>query len=173
MRRNMGRLLVVLSVVLFALAIGTRTGFAEQIALESYVGNRPGDADRIAPLIRSVFDRRGFTVDPPTLRMLFREHVFRPGLVAPKFGDTLKKLSSAAENDFSDEKYAKVASDLSKLIEAMRQNPLILARDPKYRELAMRVLVYYALADGRQAQALASAGKPDEATRAERIRDEP
>jgi hypothetical protein len=168
MRRTMSRSLALLLVS----AIGTQAAFADRLLFESYVGNRPAEANRIAPLIRSVFERRGFTVDPQVLTMLFREHAYRPGLVAPKFADTLKRASLAAEDDFSEEKYAKVAEDLGKLILSMRQNLLIFTREPKYRDLALRVLVYYALACDRQAQVLTLAGKPDEAAKAERLRDD-
>jgi len=156
--------------LLIAFVIGPQAAHADRLLFESYVGNRPAEAARIMPLIRSVFERHGFTVDPLVLAMYFRDHAYRPGLVAPRFAETLKRAALKAEDDFSEEKYPKMVADLSNQILAMRQNPQIFTREPKHREFALRVLVFYALACGRQARALAD--KPDEAARLERLRDD-
>ena len=165
MRAQASRCLVLLLVVTFSTA-----AHADRLLFESYVGNRPAEAARVAPLIRSVFERHGFTVDPLVLAMFFREHAYRPGLVAPHFAEALKRAELRAENDFWEEKYPKVIEDLGNQIIAMRQNPLIFTREPKHREIALRVLVFYALACGRQARVLAD--KPDEAAKFERLRDD-
>lgn len=156
--------------LLLAFAIGPKAAHADRLLFESYVGDRPADAARVIPLIRSVFERHGFTVDPLVLAMYFRDHAYRPGLVAPRFAETLKRAALRAEDDFSEEKYPKMVADLGNQILAMRQNPQIFTREPKHREFALRVLVFYALACGRQARALAD--KPDEAARLERLRDD-
>jgi hypothetical protein len=165
-RRVVGRSLV----VLLASAIGTRAAEADRLLLESHVGNRSPDAARIAPLVRSVFERHGFTVDPLVLASYLREHAYRPGLVAPRFGESLKRASLRAEDDFTDEKYKKMIDELGNLIIAMHQNSAVFTREPKLREFAVRVMVFYALACGRQARVLAD--KPTEAARFERLRDD-
>lgn len=151
-------------------AAGFRAAHADRLLFESYVGNRPTEAARIVPLIRSVFDRHGFTSDPQVLAMFFREHAHRPGLVAPRFADALKRAALRAEDDFSEEKYQKMIEDLGNLIVAMRQNAQIFTREPKYREFALHVLVFYALACGRQARVLVD--KSDDAAKLERLRDD-
>ena len=166
MNRNVGRALAALSVV----ALGSRVAQADRLLFESYVGNRPADAARIAPLIRSVFERHGFTVDPLVLAMYFREHAYRPGLVSPKLAEMLKRTERKAEDDFWDEKYLKVIEDLRNQILWMRQNPQVFAREPKHRETALHVLVFYALACDHQARVLID--KPDEAAKFERLRDD-
>jgi hypothetical protein len=52
----------------------------------------------------------------------------------------------------------------------MRQNSLVLTRDPKNRELALRTMVFYALACGRLAKA--NGVMPAEAEKLTRLRDE-
>src|SRR5512143_847469 len=116
MNRNLGRALAALSV----LALGSRVAQADRLLFESSAGHRPAGAARIAPLIRSVFERHGFTVDPLVLAMYFREHAYRPGLVAPRFAETLKRAALRAEDDFSEEKYPKMVADLGNQILAMR-----------------------------------------------------
>jgi hypothetical protein len=160
-------LAVVLAV---ALATEASTAHADRLLFESYVGNRPAEAARIAPLIRTVFDRHGFTVDPLVLAMMFREHAYRPGLVASYFAETLKRTQQRAEDLFWNEKYLKVIEDLGNLIVAMRQNSLVFAKEPKYRDTALHALVFYALACGRQARVLAD--KPQDGAKFERLRDD-
>lgn len=157
-------------VALLMLALGAPAAHADRLLFESYVGNRPAEAARIAPLMRSVFERHGFTVDPLVLAMYFREHAYHPGLVSPKLADMLKRVERRAEDDFWDEKYLKVIEDLRNQIIWMRQNPQVFAREPKHRETALRMLVFYALACDRQAHVLAD--KPDDAAKFERLRDD-
>jgi hypothetical protein len=166
MSRKVARSLALLLVS----AIGSRTAEADRLLFESHVGNRSPDAARIAPLVRSVFERHGFTVDPLVLAMYLREHAYRPGLVAPRFGESLKRASLRAEDDFTDENYKKMIDELGNLIIFARQNSAIFTREPKLREFALRVMVFYALACGRQARVLAD--KPTEAAKFERLRDD-
>ena len=161
---------VALVTALLAVTCAPDVALADGILFESYVGTRPAEADRIAMLVHAVFDRRGFIVDLPTLTRLFHEHAFRQGVVAPRFGEILRKQSLAGANDFSDGNFRRAADGLGKLITAMRQNALVVARDPKNRELALRALVYYALACGRLAEAQEAA--PTEAERYARLRDD-
>src|SRR5262245_12703823 len=97
---------------LLVLALLSSAARAERLLFESYVGNRPTEAARIAPLIRSVFERRGFTVDPLVLAMYFREHRYRPGAASPKLVDMLQRVERRAEDDFWEERYSKVIEDL-------------------------------------------------------------
>jgi hypothetical protein len=166
MNRKVGCSLASLLVV----AMGSRAAQADRLLFESHVGSRSADAARIAPLVRSVFERHGFTVDPLVLAMYLREHAYRPGLVAPRFAETLKRASLRAEDDFTDEKYTKMIEELGNLIISMRQNSVIFTREPKYREFALHVMVFYALACGRQARVLVD--KPAEAAKFERLRDD-
>lgn len=171
MRGLVRRQLVLMLVVTFVTKAST--AHADRLLFESYVGNRPAEAARIAPLIRTVFERHGFTTDPLVLAMIFREHAYRPGLGAPYFAERLKRIAQRAEDLFWDENYLKVIEDLGNLIIAMRQNPLTFAKEPKYREVALRALVFYALACSRQAKVLAAeATKADEAAKFERLRDD-
>jgi len=156
--------------VLLASALGSRAAEADRLLFESHVGNRSPDAARIAPLVRSVFERHGFTVDPLVLAMYLREHAYRPGLVAPRFGESLKRASLRAEDDFTNENYKKMIDELGNLIISVRQNSAIFTREPKLRAFAMRVIVFYALACGRQARVLVD--KPTEAAKFERLRDD-
>lgn len=158
--------------VVAMLTTGVRLARAQRVVFESYVGNRPPEAERIMPLVRTVFERRGFTIDPKVLAALVREHVYRPGISSPKageLGELLKRQSLAGENYFASGNFAATTSEIEKLLTTIRQNPLALALTPKYRELAMRALVFYALAKGRQA--LAPDLTPDDVTAALRERD--
>ena len=169
--RPRSTLLVLL--VVATLTMDARTTCAERIVFESYVGNRPPEAERIMPLVRMVFERRGFTVDPKILARQLHEHAYRPGISSPKsgeLGELLKRQDTAGENYFAAGNFAAAATELGKLITTIRQNPLALARTLKYRELAMRALVFYALAKGRQAQAPDL--KQDDLTAALRERDD-
>jgi hypothetical protein len=154
------------------LITGARRTRAERAVFESYVGNRPPEAERIMPFVRMVFDRRGFTVDPKVLATRLREHAYRPGISSPKaaaLGELLKRQSLAGENYFASGNFADAATELEKLLATLRQNPLTLALTPKHRELAMRALVFYALAKGRQAQAPDM--RPDDVAATLRVRD--
>jgi hypothetical protein len=155
---------------LVLLAVAAPAARADRLLFESYVGSRPAAAARIAPLIRTVFQQHGFTVDPEVLAMYFRDHRYRPGAVSPKLVDMLQRVERRAEDDFWDEKYLKVIDNLRSQILWMRQNPLVFASEPKHRETALRVLVFYALACDRQAHVLSD--KPDDAAKLERIRDD-
>lgn len=159
--------------VVAMLSTSARTVRAERVVFESYVGNRPPEAERIAPLVRMVFDRRGFTVDPKVLAARLREHAYRPGISSPRageLGELLKRRALAGENYYASGNFAAATTELEKLLTTIRQNPLALARTPKYRELAMRALVFYALAKGRRAQAPDM--RPDDVTAALRERDD-
>lgn len=163
------------SLLVFTLGTpGARAGApearAERLLFESYVGNRPAEAARIAPLIRTIFERHGFTADPLVLAMYLRDHAYRPALASPRFAESLKRASLRAEDDFTDEKYAKMIEELGNQINLIRQNSLVFTREPKFRQFALSVMVFYALACGRQAKVLAD--KPDEAARLERLRDD-
>jgi hypothetical protein len=150
--------------VLLALLLATQgagTARAERIAIESYVGKRPADADRVVRRIRTVFARHGFTVQPAALARLFRAHAFQPGVVSPSFAKRLQSNTEEGENAFMNEDFNGAAKILGALIEEMRRNPLVVARDPESRALAFRSLLSYALASGRQAVAALASGDAD------------
>ena len=149
----MGRRILSFLIAIATLVSTLRAAVADSLLLESYVGARPPDADRIAVLVHAVFERRGFVVDIPTLTRLLQEHAYRPGLVNPKFEDVLRNTSRTAENDYTGRRFKKAVKDLARLIGLMRQNALVLTHDPKNRDLALRAMVFYALACGRLATA--------------------
>lgn len=157
-------------VVVPMLVAAPATAHADRLLLESYVGNRPAEAARIMPLVRTIFEHKGFTTDPLVLGMMFHEHAYRPGLVHAGLGDMLLHSEQKAEDAFWNENYLKAISDLGNLIGAMRQNPLIFVREPKRRDTALRALVFYALACGRQARVLKDTA--DEAAKYQRLRDD-
>ena len=95
----MDRRAVIALVMIVAFASDIRAAVADRLVFESYVGTRPADAERIAVLVHSVFDRRGFIVDLPTLTRLLQEHAYRPGVVAPKFEEVLRSDARSGEND--------------------------------------------------------------------------
>lgn len=150
--------------VLLALLLvtqGASTALAERIAIESYVGQRPANADRVARWVRTVFARHRFTVQPAALARLFRAHTFRPGIVSPTFAKRLQSNTEEGENAFMNEDFNGAAKILGALLEEMRRNPLVVARDPENRALAFRSLLSYALASGRQAVAALASGDAD------------
>jgi hypothetical protein len=128
-----GQALSLLLAAAFATEAST-PAHADRFLFESYVGNRPAEAARIAPLIRTVFERHGFTVDPLVLTMMFREHAYRPGLVAPYFAETLKRTEQRAEEMFWNEKYLKIIED-PKPHRSTRQNSLVFAKNRSIERL--------------------------------------
>lgn len=167
-RSGAARLLATLLVV----TLGASRAVAEQIAIESFVGQRSPDAERVMPLVRAVFDRHGFTVQPAVLTRLFRAHAFRPGLVASKFARELPGKTEDGVNAFVNEKFDDAARILGELIAGIRRSPLVIARDPKNHALAFQVLLFYALASGRQAEIALVANHREEAAQAVRRRDD-
>jgi hypothetical protein len=163
--------LVVLVSVLLALASASDAR-ADRLLLESYAGNRLSDAERVAPLVREVFTRRGFIADLSTLRVLLREHTYRPGVATPGFDAVLRRQVGLAATQLSEEKFDLVAANLGKVIDQMRQNSFVVAHDQKLRDEALHALVFYALACSRRAQLLSGASRASDAALAERLRDE-
>ncbi len=131
---------------------------ADSFAVETYVGSRPAEAERVMARLRPILLREGFVADPAMLSTMFAEHRTQPGLLDPRFdGDKWTKriedgVSAYVDAD-TDAAFDLAATILGPQLAVARRNRLVLAREPKYREEMRRALIYYALARGRQSTA--------------------
>ncbi len=120
------------------------TAYADRIAVEAYVGDRPADAERVLAPIRPVLKRHGFVVDPDVLTKRFEAHVWRSG-GARTAGTSIYKKIEDGIREFEDAKLS-AASKLKDAIELARANPVAWVNEPKYRDQVRRGLLYFALA---------------------------
>lgn len=120
------------------------TAHADRIAVESYVGNRPADADRVLAPIRSALERHGFVVAPDLLAKRFEAHVWRSG-GARSLGPAIYKKIEDGAREFEDAKLS-AATTLKAAVDLARANPVAWANEPKYRDQVRRGLLLFALA---------------------------
>lgn len=120
------------------------TAYADRIAVEAYVGDRPADAERVLAPIRPVLKQHGFVVDPDVLTKRFEAHVWRSG-GARTAGTSIYKKIEDGIREFEDAKLS-AASKLKDAIELARANPVAWVNEPKYRDQVRRGLLYFALA---------------------------
>lgn len=123
---------------------GSTTAYADRIVVESYVGNRPAEADRVLGPIRTALERHGFIVAPDVLASRFQPHVWRSGGVR-SLGPTIYKKIEDGAREFEDAKLS-AATTLKTAIDLARANPVAWANEPKYRDQVRRGLLLFALA---------------------------
>lgn len=132
------------ALIALACAAASTTAYADRIAVEAYVGNRPADAERVLAPIRPILERHGFVVAPQALTKRFESHVWRSGGVKTT-GPAMYKQIEKGIREFEDARLS-AATTLKAGIDLARANPVAWANEPKYRDQVLRGLLYYALA---------------------------
>lgn len=163
----MFRTLIRIAIAVVGLGIGDAS--ADRFAIETYVGARPAEAESVMHVLRPILEARRFIARPAPLQELFVDRATRPGAADPRFDGekwsaNVEKGVNAFINASDDRDFDGVVTILEPLISNVRRNPVVLAREPKYREAMRRALIYYALArerQGRTATAHASAATND------------
>lgn len=151
-----GRALIALA---WSAATASTTAYADRIAVEAYVGNRPADAERVLAPIRPILERHRFVVSADALTKRFESHVWRSGGVKTTGLAMYKKIEKGIR-EFEDARLS-AASTLKAGIDLARANPVAWANEPKYRDQVLRGLLFYALALN-----LSAKGSRDQASRA-------
>jgi len=135
------------------LLVAGRMASAERIAVESYVGKRPPEAERVMATFAPILEKYGYVARPEALVRIFGERVSRPGQADARYsGAQYAAQVEVGVNAYVDLEYERAAKALGATILRARENPIVLAREPQYREAMLRALLYYALANGRRAE---------------------
>ncbi|HEY4244026.1 MAG TPA: hypothetical protein VGM88_29640 [Kofleriaceae bacterium] len=99
-----------------------------------------------------VLEKYGYVAKPDALVKIFGERNSRPGQADPRYsGPQFAADVEVGVNAYVDLEYERAAKLLDAAIMRARENPIVLAREPQYRDAMLRGLLYYALANGRRA----------------------
>jgi hypothetical protein len=148
---------ILAAVVLLSLAAPRRAaradGLRSTIVVESYVGVRPANAERIMAPLRAELEARGFVADPTVLAMRLETSVARPGLVDESL--TKNALSQMFENglrawNMGDEDAA--LGKLESAISTAMRNPDLLSRVGRLRDQLFQGYLILSLAQRRRGQ---------------------
>lgn len=126
---------------------------ADTLVLESHVGVRPRDADRVLTPLRSALQKRGFVVMPAAVAKTLSGSRILP--TEPKQDLSARELAEAferARGDWLDGRIERAATRLEAAISAAHRAPQVLAFDQKTRELLFSALISLAQARNRQGQ---------------------
>jgi hypothetical protein len=121
-----------------------------RVALESYVGQRPNDADRVMTTLRKVLKANGFAYDPKDLSERFAQHAWRSGGNASA-GPQMSAAIDRGRNSFENSDWKQALDALGPAVASARANPIAWEREPKYREQVREGMLYLALANAKQA----------------------
>lgn len=129
---------------------------AEQYVFEAYDGARPRKAEVVMQMVRRQLSTTEMQADPVMLAKKFSDHQFRPGIADAAYNaERFDKDVAAGMAAWSDANFAKAAERLERALLLVRENPMLLVRDIKTRNLVMRALLRLALTSRRHADTLA------------------
>ena len=138
--RVVGVLVVLVSVGRMARA----QDVSSRIAIESYSGPRPREAQRGMAALRNALTAHRFMAQPAAVAKLMGEQVPRPGVVDRDFtARAFAREIDTGENLYIDENYKAAVARLKAAIDRAHRNPEIL-REVQSRELKLKGLVLLA-----------------------------
>ncbi|MEP6864772.1 MAG: hypothetical protein ABJE66_29400 [Deltaproteobacteria bacterium] len=135
-------------VVSAVIAVTAVPVYADRIALESYIGSRPSEADRVMSTMRPLLERERFTVDAHALQRDFSAHLFRSGGVKT-IGPKMSADVDSGIGQFLNASWADAVKTLRAAVELARANPIAWVNEPKYRSQVQRGLLYLALSSSK------------------------
>jgi hypothetical protein len=121
------------------------------VVLESYVGQRPANADALLAPLRDELEQRGFAARPAAVVELAGDHAPRPGVLDP--GTTAAEITQPAESGYeayTRGRFAEAEAQLKLAIERIHRNPALLVLDTNNLDATFKVLVALALSQARR-----------------------
>ena len=153
--RNLLRLITV-AMVCLAMVPKAHT---ERFVFESHDGERPREADAVMQMLRQELRVTDFQADPAVLTKRLQDHAFSEGIAHAAYKpEVFEKDVTAGVDAWSNADFANAAQRLTAAIASARENPLMLAREPRSRAAMMRALLRTSLASKRQAEELLKKG---------------
>ncbi len=147
--------ILVLVVLLATLAIDVGRAGAEPYVFEAYQGARPREAEVVMQMLRNQLSVTELQADPSILAKKFAAHQFRPGIADAAYNaERFDNDVAAGMAAWSEANFAKAAERLERALTLVRENPMLLVRDIKTRNLVMRALLRLALTSRRYADTL-------------------
>ncbi len=158
MPRRGGPRRLALALVLGLMSAAPPLARAEPLVLESYVGERPREAELLLSPLRSALAQHGFVVEPAAIAKVLRGYRTLPSI--SETGVTARQLNEAferAHGDWLDGRIDRAATRLEAAITIAHRAPSLLALEQKTRDLSFTALLSLAQARDRQRQADKSA----------------
>ncbi|HEX4450370.1 MAG TPA: PEGA domain-containing protein [Kofleriaceae bacterium] len=141
-----------------------RVARADYVAVESYVGTRPSDAERVMKLLRPMLARAKFVSAPADLKGLFAEHAWQSS-GSLSAGPRIAAGINSALNKFQNTDWAGTVKDLVQALALARANPIAWALEPRWHDQVRDAMIYLAISygklskDERDAASLATSAK--------------
>jgi hypothetical protein len=155
----MNRSAVLLAFLAGACAVLHAVEARADVALESYVGPRPDDADKFVGPVLAALERRGFLVGPGAVGKRYESARSRSGLGADEA--ELAQIPSLVDQGWSawlDGQYAVAVEKMQRVVDLVAKAPAAIAIDKTRRTLVQRAMIGLALS-------LRRLGEVDEAKR--------
>jgi hypothetical protein len=147
----------------------THLASAETLVLESYVGERPKEADRLLAPVRSALEKAGFIATPAEVTKVLRGYRTLPAVTEPDVSTReLTEAFERAHGDWLDGRIERAATRLEAAVTVAHRVPQLLAAEQKTRDQLFLALLSLSQARNRQHQQAKS-----EAAMAELIRGFP
>jgi hypothetical protein len=120
----------------------------DYLALESYVGTRSADAERVMKLLRPILARAGFLDAPRDMSAMFADHAWQPGgslSAGPRIGAGI----DSALNKFQNTDWAGTVKELVQALALAHANPIAWALELKWHDQVRDGMLYLAIAYGK------------------------
>jgi hypothetical protein len=141
-----------------AAAQGVRPGTASGVrldhpilVLESYVGQRPANADAVLAPLLDELEQRGFATRPASVLELVGGSAPRPGVLDRD--TTAAEITQSAESGYeayTRGRFAEAEAALKRAIERIHRNPALLVLDTNNLDATFKILVALALSQAKR-----------------------
>ncbi len=121
------------------------------LVLESYVGQRPADADAVMAPLLDELEQRGFATRPASILELAGGGVPRPGVLDAD--TTAAEITQRAESGYeayTRGRFADAEAALTRAIERIHRNPALLVLDTNNLDATFKILVALALSQAKR-----------------------
>jgi hypothetical protein len=121
------------------------------LVLESYVGQRPADADAVMAPLLDELEQRGFATRPASILELAGGAAPRPGVLDAD--TTAAEITQRAESGYeayTRGRFADAEAALTRAIERIHRNPALLVLDTNNLDATFKILVALALSQAKR-----------------------
>ncbi|HEX8111324.1 MAG TPA: hypothetical protein VF516_26525, partial [Kofleriaceae bacterium] len=121
------------------------------LVLESYVGQRPANADAVLAPLLDELEQRGFATRPASVLELVGGGAPRPGVLDRD--TTAAEITQSAESGYeayTRGRFAEAEAALKRVIERIHRNPALLVLDTNNLDATFKILVALALSQAKR-----------------------
>jgi len=130
-------------------ATSAKAAPGDGIVIESYTGQRPGDANRLLSPVLDELANRGYVAGPEVVGRRFEQKVSRPSLVENGLSDAFAAQVEKGHKAWIAGRFDEAVRVLTPLVDSAHANPGAFAQNQPLREKLLKALIALALSHQR------------------------